>query len=164
MNIYALKGHKVRCHTFNAGYKYDRVVATKYLNVNEVYSVDYTEVESFSTIVVLQEFPNVRFNSVFFQDVDSQSDEDNAKHPDWIKFNQKKVKSIPMEITEITEKRPNVKLPDGTYLGKWSGNIIDLTFNDREYQLKTSISVKGFDINVVVTITDGVAKFTETKN
>jgi hypothetical protein len=35
MNIYALKGHKVKCSTLSAGYKYHQEVAEKYLEINK---------------------------------------------------------------------------------------------------------------------------------
>ena len=33
MNIYALEGHKVKCHTFNAGYDYHKKIAEQYLEI-----------------------------------------------------------------------------------------------------------------------------------
>jgi hypothetical protein len=87
MNIYAIEGHKVKCSTLDAGYTYDMERATKYLEVGNEYTVDYTMVDSFSTDVCLREFPNVMFNSAFFEDVVEQSNTDNKSHPDWRRFN-----------------------------------------------------------------------------
>lgn len=87
MNIYAIHGHKVVCSTFDAGYDYDKEQAKKHLEIDKEYTVDYTNVDSWSTDVYLVEFPNVRFNSVFFEDVVEQSDEDTRSHPDFKRYN-----------------------------------------------------------------------------
>lgn len=89
MNIYAIEGHKVRCSTFDAGYDSDKKKAQKYLKLDEEYTVDYTIVDSWETTVYLKEVPTIGFNSVFFEDVVEQSDEDDMKHPDWRKYNRK---------------------------------------------------------------------------
>ena len=87
MNIYAIEGHKVRCYTFNAGYDYDKQKAEKYLELGKEYTIDYTIVDSCSTDVYLKEFPNIKFNSVFFEDVVEQSEEDDKNHPMWSWYN-----------------------------------------------------------------------------
>lgn len=87
MNIYALEGHKVRCSTLSAGYTYDQEIAKKYLEVSKEYTIGATVVHSSSTDVWLQEFPDVNFNSVFFEDVVEQSEEDNKFHPDYWWYN-----------------------------------------------------------------------------
>ncbi len=87
MNIYALKGHKVKCETFLAGYDYDREKAQKYLEIGKEYTIEMTEVDSWNTDVWLQEFPNVKFNSVFFEDVEEQSEEMDKLHPDYLRWN-----------------------------------------------------------------------------
>jgi hypothetical protein len=69
MNIYATHGHRVRCATLTAGYESDRQDAIKYLVIGNEYTVDYTMVHNWSTDVFLVEFPNISFNSVFFEDV-----------------------------------------------------------------------------------------------
>ena len=89
MNIYALPGHKVKVteRTKNNGYSgYD----TR-LELEKEYTVDHTVVHRSSTDVFLVEFPAdakrpMGFNSVNFEDVVPQSDEDSKKHPDWIKY------------------------------------------------------------------------------
>jgi len=68
MNIYADNGDKVVCHTYEAGYDSDKERAKEYLEVGKIYTIDYTEVDSWSTTVYLQEFPLIPFNSVFFED------------------------------------------------------------------------------------------------
>lgn len=85
MNIYALKGHKVRCINQSSPYEYEAEKARKHLVVGQEYTVDYTEVHNESTDVYLQEIPEVSFNSACFEDVEKQSKEDDVKHPDYIK-------------------------------------------------------------------------------
>jgi hypothetical protein len=87
MNIYALEGHKVKCSTFDAGYDYDKEVAKKHLELGKEYTIHYTIVDSWSTDVFLTEFPNIKFNSVFFEDVVEQSEEDDKNHPNWSWYN-----------------------------------------------------------------------------
>jgi hypothetical protein len=69
MNIYAKYGDKVVCETLDAGYEYDREIASKHLVVGSVYTIEETEVHNWHIDVYLQEFPGIRFNSVFFEDV-----------------------------------------------------------------------------------------------
>ena len=87
MNIFAIEGHKVKCSTFDAGYDYDKEKAKKHLTLEQEYTIDYTIVDNWSTDVYLKEFPNVRFNSVFFEDAIEQSEEDDKNHPDWRRYN-----------------------------------------------------------------------------
>lgn len=69
------------------------------------------------------------------------------------------------KILSITEKVPQVTmLPDGHYKGTWGGYIIDLHYNGKHYELKTEEGVKGIGINVIVSVIDGTATFTELKN
>lgn len=83
MNIYALKGHKVRLETLDAGYDYQKELVEKYLELGKEYTVDYTDVYSSYTDVYLQEFPDIYFNSVFFEDVNFQPHELTIDHPDY---------------------------------------------------------------------------------
>lgn len=87
MNIYAIAGHKIRCYTFDAGYEYDKEMAKEYLELGKEYTVEYTDVDNWSTDVCLKEFPNIKFNSVFFEDVVEQSEEDDKNHPMWSWYN-----------------------------------------------------------------------------
>jgi hypothetical protein len=87
MNIYALKGHKVIRNTLSTGYEYQVEVAKKYLEIGKEYTVEKTEVESYHTNVWLEEFPDVKFNSAYFEDVVDQAEEMNKQHPDYSKFN-----------------------------------------------------------------------------
>lgn len=69
------------------------------------------------------------------------------------------------KILSIKEKQPiDVSLPDGVYLGVWSGFIIDLEFKGKTYELASDIGVKGFGIKVVVSVSNGEATYTELKN
>lgn len=69
------------------------------------------------------------------------------------------------KILGITEKVPQATmLPDGLYNGVWGGSVIDVRYKNKNYELETEDGVRGFDIKVVVNITDGIATFNEVKN
>lgn len=87
MNIYAIKGHKVKLETLTAGYDSEKETVKELLNFDTEYTIERTNVYSWSTTVYLQEFPNVAFNSVFFKDAVEQSREDNKMHPDYSRYN-----------------------------------------------------------------------------
>lgn len=86
MNIFALKGHKVKCSNLSKGYPHQQQVAKNHLNIGQEYTIEKTEVDAWSTNVWLQEFPTVKFNSVFFEDVYKQPKELTQLHPDYIKY------------------------------------------------------------------------------
>jgi len=67
MNIEAKKGDKV-IFTGNGGYDIENKIAKTILTVNKIYTVDYTIIHSYNTDVILEEFPDNKFNSVFFDD------------------------------------------------------------------------------------------------
>lgn len=90
MNIYAIEGHKVTVtgESVRNGYKIDQDMIREYgIEVGKEYTVAYTEVGGSHTDVVLQEFPEARFNSVNFVDVKPQSKEDDMQHEDWKRYN-----------------------------------------------------------------------------
>jgi hypothetical protein len=89
MEIYAIKGHqvKVTSKTANSGYPSDSDKVKKYLEIEKIYTVNYTDVHSSSTSVYLQEIPNIAFNSVNFESVTEQPEELNQAHKDYIKYN-----------------------------------------------------------------------------
>jgi hypothetical protein len=70
MNIYAKEGHKVIVTEQSArnGYQSDRDLVKKHLIINQVYTVEETFVYEWRTEVALQEFPEITFNSVSFED------------------------------------------------------------------------------------------------
>ena len=70
---------------------------------------------------------------------------------------------MPNKIVKITETRVVTTLPDGTYKGKWGGNIIDVYVNPISYRLETQHGVRGFNIPVTVNVKEGVATFVEIK-
>ncbi|ENA1795746.1 hypothetical protein ABF176_002599 [Flavobacterium psychrophilum] len=80
MNIYAIEGHKIKCVRLSAGYRFHQELAEKYLEVEKEYTVEKTDVDSYHTDVYLKEIPNINFNSVFFEDVEKQSKDDDKKH------------------------------------------------------------------------------------
>lgn len=60
------KGTEVRFLYENAGTNYHIEKAKEHLTLGEVYTVDYTDVHAFKTIVYLQEAPGIEFTSVQF--------------------------------------------------------------------------------------------------
>jgi len=66
MSIYSEEDDLVVYKYPNNGYDHDQQTARKYLNIDQVYTVDFTDVHSSSTDVYLKDFPNVSFNSVQF--------------------------------------------------------------------------------------------------
>ena len=70
MNIYALEGDRVRFSNENAGTENDQFLAEHYLQLNDIYTVDYAEVGNSHTNVYLKEVPGFSFNSVIFTDVE----------------------------------------------------------------------------------------------
>jgi hypothetical protein len=70
-----------------------------------------------------------------------------------------------MKIVAIREKRPvETTLPDGMYSGSWGGNIIEVRYQGKIYELETEEGVRGIGFKVVVTIKDGIATFSELAN
>jgi len=86
MEIYVIKGHKVICDEMSMGYVYHQEIAKKYLELGKIYTVKKTIVESSSTAVILQEIPDIEFNSTYFEDVEEQPEEDSKTHPDYPKY------------------------------------------------------------------------------
>ncbi len=81
MNIYALKGHKVKAIAECSDYYCSQKDTN--LTIEAVYTVKKTTVCKSYTCVDLEEFEGVSFNSILFEDIDSQTQEDDKKHPDW---------------------------------------------------------------------------------
>lgn len=96
MNIYALKGHKVK-FTGQNGYDLEREYAKKILKVGGIYTVDHTEVGQSSTSVYLEGVDiepyegkkrAQSFNSVMFEDAEIQSEDRDKLHVDYKMWNQ----------------------------------------------------------------------------
>lgn len=69
------------------------------------------------------------------------------------------------KIVSIIEKVPQIAvLPDGYYVGTWGAYIIELSYKDKRYELRTEGGVRGVGIKVVVQIKDGIATFEELKS
>ena len=84
MNIYAEEGEKVIFAYPQCGYDGDKTRAAKYLEVGKEYTVSWTEVGGFSSVVYLEEFPNVPFNTVMFESSSRQNiDDSDAVFDDW---------------------------------------------------------------------------------
>jgi hypothetical protein len=95
MNIYALKGHKVKVteDTKNNGHDHDKEKVRKYLKLNKEYTVKITNVGGWKTFVYLEEIGDVAcFNSVNFVDCIEQDSEKDKKHKDYYVFNYRKTK------------------------------------------------------------------------
>jgi len=69
-----------------------------------------------------------------------------------------KIKEIKIKVPTITS------LPDGVYSGILGGYCIELTFQDKVYELTTDEGVRSIGYKVVVTIKDGVGTFETLKN
>ena len=83
MNIYALKGHKVRLVYTEMAYHYQTEDIKKHLKLGDIYIVEKTEVYGEFTNVYLQEVPGISFNSTAFEDVEPQPEERDKQHPDY---------------------------------------------------------------------------------
>ncbi len=86
MNIYALKGHKIKFVNPTSGYQYEQDTAKAHLIIGKEYTVEQTSVGSWHTEVYIEEVPDVGFNSCLFEDVSNQSVEDDKKHSDYYKY------------------------------------------------------------------------------
>lgn len=91
MNIYALEGHRVKVYTdekgkITNGYESDKETVKKYLEIDKEYEVEYTIVHQSSTAVYLKGF-KYSFNSVMFEDVDIQTEEQDEMHDDYSFYN-----------------------------------------------------------------------------
>jgi len=81
MNIFAIKGHKVKVRENSYCIK----DVLKILELDKIYLIDHTEVLSSSTYVYLQGF-NQSFNSVNFKEIEPQSLVDDVKHPSYFYY------------------------------------------------------------------------------
>lgn len=64
------------------------------------------------------------------------------------------------KILSITLAQPKeTTLPDGIYVGKYGGYVIELNYQDKKYELRTEEGVRGVGFNVIVAIKDGIATF-----
>lgn len=108
MNIYAIKGHRVRFTAPEGGWHWERDRNLQYLKPGAIYIVERTVVHSSSTDVYLlgpedpetrgvmlgeklgilegKDLSKIRFNSVCFEDVEEQSEEKTKSHPDLLRY------------------------------------------------------------------------------
>lgn len=90
MNIYTLPGKMVKMTdaTKYNGTDSEKGLANKYIDLNEEYELDHTEVGKYHTKVYLKEYGRMlTFNSVSFENVTKQSKAEDKKHPQWKLFN-----------------------------------------------------------------------------
>ena len=69
MNIYSQPGTQVVYANVTAGWDYDQEQAQAYLVPNTIYTIAATEIDDSRTLVLLEEVPDVWFNSVLFDDL-----------------------------------------------------------------------------------------------
>ena len=96
MNIYAIKGHKVRLR--EKSHKIKDVLET--LELGEEYTVERTEVHSSSTSVYLEGIGR-GFNSVNFEDVKPQTLLGDIKHQDFLRYNKYRKDEILDEVNKM---------------------------------------------------------------
>lgn len=68
MDIYCEEGTKIR-YIATGGYDSEVPEANKYLEKDEIYTVDYVDIGGFISYVHLKEFPDRDFNTVMFEEV-----------------------------------------------------------------------------------------------
>ena len=68
MNIWNNKRRKVRCIS-NSDNTWGASGTGHLLTVNELYTIDNVMPFDWYTIVYLEEFPNIKFNSVLFEEI-----------------------------------------------------------------------------------------------
>ena len=77
MRVNAPKGQKVR-YLDEHGYESDLITARRYLVKDNEYTVEKTDVGSWRTSVYLQEYPDIPFNSVHFEELEPLGEETSA--------------------------------------------------------------------------------------
>lgn len=89
MNIFALPGFKVKVTRMWAFYTYKvgNRIHKGYLELGKLYTVDRTEVHDYRTTLWLKEIPGVALDASHFTDHIAQNPVDDAKHPDWLRYN-----------------------------------------------------------------------------
>lgn len=87
MNLCAAPGHKVRVISLSTiPYPVKNDNATQYLELGKVYAVLYSRLYLSHAEVWLEEFPDVRFSSSLFDDVEEQYDVVSIVHLDFQKY------------------------------------------------------------------------------
>ncbi|MBC6992247.1 hypothetical protein [Hymenobacter sp. BT491] len=83
MSIFALPGHKVRLveHFVHRGSEWDQAAAKRHLTVGGIYTVRQTRVFSSHSVVEFEEVPGVSFNTIYFEFLTPQSEEEDQQHP-----------------------------------------------------------------------------------
>lgn len=101
MNIFAIKGHKIKFTNPEAGYPYDQKMGEEHLEVGKEYTVDYTEVDGYSTNVIIQEVPKIKFNSVLFSDVLPQDVESDKAHKQYCHYHKCETKLQTEDVIKV---------------------------------------------------------------
>lgn len=97
MELFALQGHKVKlCEdclkpgTSDEAKELRGLIKRKVLEFGKEYTIHHTDVESMSTYIVLEEYPQLYLNNIFFESILEQSELDDMKHKDYYRFNERK--------------------------------------------------------------------------
>lgn len=61
-------------------------------------------------------------------------------------------------IKYVGEEMEKHDLPDGTYQGKQSGHVVELFFLDFMYEVEVDCGVRGINVPVTITISNGEIK------
>ena len=79
MTIWAGHGDRICFEFLTRGYDCDIQQAKDFLEHNAVYTVEQVNVGSFMSTVLLQEVPNVYFNTIVFSDVEIDEEKAEAR-------------------------------------------------------------------------------------
>lgn len=101
-NIYALRGFKLRITSVSEDLMHGTgKAAMEHLEIGKIYTVDKTEVHSWHTEYYFQEIPGIPFTAFESDDITTQSEQDDKKHPDWKRFNMIGTQTIDDFIKEL---------------------------------------------------------------
>ncbi len=73
MSLDTPQGSKVQYAYPTNGYRSDQFHAVTHLTVGETYTVQYIDIGSTQSSVILEEFPHTEFNTVMFAPVEEES-------------------------------------------------------------------------------------------
>ena len=72
------KGKMIRYVNPNAGYDFDKEKVAEHLTLHNIYKVSKYEIYNWKTDIYLEDFDDIRFNSVHFEDVIEENDWDDV--------------------------------------------------------------------------------------
>ena len=86
MELFTPENKKVRFSFPKNGYDHDTKYSLEHLQVGAIYTVHKTNVHDFSSSIELKELPGKTFNLIQFENIDSVSEEEIEKHPEYCKY------------------------------------------------------------------------------